>query len=231
MVIRHLARVFLADGPPAATARFLADLADAAQKPDYMPMQITEVAPTGLVPRAGLANADRSVTILWRGESIDLECAIATQPLVDFCKLALSVLPSVMRKYGRKGVRLALVREELPELASPSPSGTAQRLLAASLLAGGQEPFEWDVRVARTEDRAFGQHRESTNSIMSVHRGVVVRVNSTEPEDRIRYSTDVNTLPAQKEPRFSDADAADFFEKSADWHSSLEGAILQHIRP
>jgi len=231
LAIRYLARVFIKDAPPPATARFAADLADAVDQPDWMALQVGELQPSGLmVPRAGLTVPDRNVTLLWRGESVDLESAVPTHELPVFAEQAGKMLSSVIQRYSKMGHRLALVREAFLDDLAPEVLNDAPRRLLTEAALGNVSPFEWDVRVARHVKRRFGSKTEETNTITSVHRGPLLKVGSTEQLDRLRFTTDVNTVASATDARFGSDDVAAFFAASVDWHLSLGEEILGLIR-
>ncbi len=152
----------------------------------------------------------------------------------SFCKEASNKLSIILKYFGRKGHRLALVREGLiEEMENKTMDFVASSLLSLPPTFSGQPPFEWDWRAVSLIERYFSKLKEPTNTIITIRRisGKLEEIKAGEELDfdRIRVDFDINTSPNNKKERFGDKQVASFFESAEKWHSDLESELTSFL--
>ena len=230
LVERFLARVWVGDLQLAPTLPNYARLAEALGVEDLAPFPLQEVGPRGLTMRAAASWADGAYRVMLRTESVDIEYRPpAGTPAIDFGEFLRSCadhLAGVAEHFGTPAKRLAAVQEGLlRELDVDALNEAASRLVKLSPTFQGRA-FEWDWRVASKVQRTFGGLQEDGNTIGSIKR-MTGLFNGTQPFDRLRVSTDINTEPNSTEARFNAKQIRAFFGASAEWHDVISNEILQ----
>lgn len=230
LVERYLARAWLGTPALAPTMQSYSQLASMLGREDFIPMPFQEIALGGLaVGRVGLMSPDGVWRVLVRAESIDLEYRPiinqAPARFADFLSEAGVFLSKAGATFDRNASRIAGVQEVfLRDVGEGAMTEAARRLLHLSpTFEGGM--FEWDWRVCSKVTRTVGAHTEAGNTIVVVKRSAGLM--DSQPFDRIRISTDVNTEPSDLRSRFGPADIRTFFSESVTWHDALIAEVLQ----
>ena len=224
--VRNLARVFLnaahLQARPAVFAELLRHLGN-----EFLPQTVAELAPTGnTIQRVGAATANGEWSVHIVSESVDVTYAPRqgrAVPFQEFCARAANYVLAAQTLVEQQAHRVALVREGLDEKTPEQLDVLAARLLTKAHPFDGAL-FEWDWRVATHVQREFGAYDEQTNTIGILKR-VEVTPHGQDPSDRLWVSTDINTRPQQRRPRFSPEDSAGFVNAAAPWHAELEVAL------
>jgi hypothetical protein len=225
--VRSLARVFLnaahVQARPAAFAQLLQALGG-----DFLPRTLAELTPAGVpTQRVGAATANGEWSVHIVSESIDVTYSprFGTPGVAfgEFCDRAAHYLRAAQALAEQPAHRVALVREGIDNKSPEQLEALATRLLTKAPPFEGPL-FEWDWRVATRIHRTFGNHAEELNTIGILKR-VEVTPQGQEPVDRLWVSTDINTPPSQRRPRFSADDSAAFVNAAAAWHAELDVAL------
>jgi hypothetical protein len=233
LVVRYLARAFVAAPKVEVRADTFADLARALGNSDLVPTNALELRADGApVRRVALTNLAGDWTVAITGDSFDVTY---TQPMgqeaisfADYCSKAAPYLASGLEFINGGAHRIAVVTEVLaPELSAEKMLQCAQKLLQFPPPFEGARPFEWDWRIAHNVRRRFGQADEDTNTLAAVKR-LDAHVGGQRLE-RLFVSTDVNTTPRRTEPRFEKADIISFVEASPTWHAEIRTGLLTFL--
>lgn len=227
--LKYLARAFVDAHGLLLSAAERQELHQKLRVPDLQPMPGVEIGPNGQFERAGFVSPTLDLTILFRGESIDVAMGGAEggepQDFAKFALLAASALETSAAYIGRSPHRLALVQEGLlGEMSEEAMTRVGMRLLSPPAELGAP-PFEWTWRCAchRTVDVAGSD--ELLNEITSVKRlsGLLTRPASSQatPFDRLQIDLDVNTSPTNTRGRFDQSRILGFFEVAVKRHGAI----------
>jgi hypothetical protein len=232
IVIRNLARVFLNAAHLNASGSAFAELLTKLG-PAFIPRPVSELTALGVVQRLGAVSADAEWTVVLSTESADVQynprVGAAGISIAEFCTRASPILRQLHDLVGQPASRIAVVREGLGERTpSTALDELRQRLLQVTVPWEGH-CSEWDWRVCSHVVRSFGSQSEPTNTIGILKR-IEVAFPGADPEDRLFFSTDVNTLPGSRRPRFSAEDSEAFVRAAASWHDDLETSLKRLIQ-
>lgn len=224
LVIRNLARVFVNAEHMQARGSTFAELLRVLGD-EFIPQPVAELTATGAArQRLGAATANGEWSVVLVSESIDVTYSPrfggTGVSFEEFCARAARYLEGVHRIVGQPAHRVALVREGIDRKSSEQLDALATRLVTREPPFDGPL-FEWDWRVGTRVRRAFGAHNENTNTFAILKR-VEVTPPGQEPADWLWASSDVNTPPQERRPRFSPTDAAAFVNAAHAWHADLE---------
>lgn len=154
----------------------------------------------------------------------------------EFTGTASRILLLLVEHFGLRPHRLALVREALlREMTLDEATALADKLLRLPNVYQNRPLSEWDWRCVSEIERTFAGKSEPLNSITTIKKGggVAFQTGASAPaiipSKRIRFDTDVNTLPRFTEERFDAASIADFFSHGPGWHSEIESAVDQLV--
>lgn len=234
VVIRFLARCFVAGPQIQLRAQTFADFATALGDDAFLPKQILEVGPGGnAVSRLAVGSSKGDWIVQVTGESVDVQYSpvMGDSPIgfEAFCGRAGEHLGAALDFLDAKAYRVAAVQEGLlKELSAEAMARTANRLLTGPAPFDSVTPFEWDWRMAVEVVRRFGAIDETTNTI-----AIVKRVEATAGGlrlDRLLVSADINTTPKRADPRYNSLEIRAFLAESVGWHAKLSDDLLAFIQ-
>ena len=232
--LRYLARIYCDQPQTLADADFLSGVSRALEVDRLTISPGVDLTPTGVVNRMLFVSPSGEWMVSILGESVDIahrgSLDQPVTPFENFCRLASSAAAVVVgQSRETQPHRLALLSEGfLPQTKIEDFDRMAGQLLRLPRLFR-PAPWEWDWRAVTTVRRDFGSVSEDTNTLVTAKRISGTFKPNHEPFDRIRMDFDINTSPADTQPRFETDDVADFFRRGASWHSELRsemGAFL-----
>lgn len=192
----------------------------------------------GLVPNARLRFANIAGTFEVTIQSERLDIVANADPtnldlgsLDSFVEKAVQCFEAVIGDRGNRTTRLALVTNSmLPEMDAAKLSGLYTKFVTPFDIFEENNTHEWSVRNTTKIELQFAQN-ETCNIISAAQRaqGTFVSKNRPTRFDRILFEIDINTVPEKTLPRFSVADARNFFSEALPIQSRIESSLLQRL--
>jgi hypothetical protein len=240
--VRFLAGVFVAAENVKPSNEDVAALMPIVEGVELFPRPILETTPTGDVSRIGFISSDGAWQVMLLKERFDVARTSPNQlsgsdlgDFAEFSSTASGILEFLVERFGIRPHRLALVREGfLTEMDNDQTNELAKKLFKLPQVYENRLLSEWDWRCVSEIERTFATKTEPLNTITTIKKGAGIALQTGTgaptiiPSKRIRFDTDINTLPRNVETRFDRPDIHDFFTKATEWHNEIE-SNFEHL--
>ena len=143
----------------------------------------------------------------------------------EFCEIASNLLTQIMKLYGLKASRIALLQEGfISQEYSKDMNQLGEFLLRIPELQCGKEFEEWKWHIVSRETRNFGSVKaDIINFISDISKGFYYFRTPTSAyfEPKVKVELDVNTRPEYAFDKYDSHQVYDFFKQAAVWHNEL----------
>jgi len=150
-----------------------------------------------------------------------------------FCSDVIDFFRKIINLYKKKPHRIAIISSYmLHEMEEVALNKIYQNLFKSPQFYTDNPPVEWNWRsVSRTKLKVVGSSIEELNAITVIHRlqGEIRTMNEVKSIDRISMSFDINTIPQNKESRFTIKGIENYFTKIHPIHNNLLNETMEFI--
>jgi hypothetical protein len=149
--------------------------------------------------------------------------------LKEFCDEAKNAFERILKKYPKKGNRIALVsRFLLEEFPEDKMQNIYNKLFNAPNLYTDNKPVEWNWRTVSRLSKSIDGLNEEFNFITQINRTLAEYrdLNAVNTIDRIDLNIDINSSPLNVEYRYGIPEMSQFFDSAQNWHDDLVGELL-----
>ncbi len=206
----------------------------------YLPITIQEMTSRGSQNRIAMERQDTGIKVLFlmnriiiEKYPIDIENSDSIGTFEEFCDIVNQIIEPLLQEFQKTANRLSLVSKYLLKKGNQEDiSSISSKLFVFPPTYNESNTFEWNWRMAKQEEKQFGENIEQMNYITSINRvrGILSDNAQGQEFEGLDVEFDLNTIDENKELRFDIVKIKSFYDQAKIWHESYYTTMMNYIK-